>query len=429
VRPLPRAGRGAGEPPRARARCGRRAAAARALAAAAALAAVAPAPAGAHQRSQSFSTWRVDGAHVRATFSLLALEATRLAAPTGRLDDLAPLATAHLRERVAVRRGGARCALEAAQPLRARPGHVRVELRWRCEGRGPLEAANGAFFDEAPSHVHFARVVVPGAPPREVLFRADARVQALDGGARRGEAGGGAGFLGYLALGVEHILAGVDHLAFVGALLLLGGTLRELLFVITGFTLGHSLTLSLAALGFVRVDAALVEACIGYSIALVAAENLAVRAGVQAALARAAALGLGALAALAALGWPRGAPAALPLAGLALFSFCHLELASAPGAARRLRPAVTALFGLVHGFGFAGVLLELGLPEGRLVQALVGFNAGVELGQIAVVLALLAVAALARRAAPPRRALAADLASATLCALGLFWFLVRAYGA
>ena len=385
-------------------------------------------PAAAHQRSQSFSTWRVDGPRVSATWSLLALEATRLSPPTGALGDLGPLVAAHLAERVAVRRGGVPCALESARPLRSSPGHVRVELRYRCEGDGELAVTNAAFFDEAPSHLHFARVAVAGVPPRELLFRTDARTQVLL--AARGAAGeeGGPGVLRYVQLGVEHILGGLDHLAFLGALLLLGGGVREVLYVVTGFTLGHSVTLSLAALGLVRVDAALVEATIGFSIALVAAENLALRAGLESALARVAGLGLAALAALAAFGLPRGAPPAVPLAGLALFSFCYLELAAAPGAARRLRPAVTALFGLVHGFGFASVLLEAGLPEKRLVLALLGFNAGVELGQIAAVLAFVAAASLLRAVRAPQRALAADLGSAALYALGLFWFLARAYG-
>lgn len=397
-----------------------------AVVAAAALAVLAG-PAAAHQRSQSFSTWRADASQVRATWSLLALEATRLSEPAGSLGRLAPLVARHLEERVSVRRGGVPCDLEASRPLRARPGHVRVELVYACGEPGDLAVVNGAFFDEAPSHLHFARVVAAGEPPREVLFRADDRARTLlaAGGAEGGE---GAGAPRYLRLGVEHILGGLDHIAFLGALLLLGGTLRELLAVVTGFTAGHSVTLALAALGFVRVEPALVEATIGLSIALVAAENLAHRAGVESALARAAGGALAALAALALAGWPKGAPSALALAGLALFSFCYLELSAAPGAARRLRPAVSALFGLVHGFGFAGVLLEVGLPEERLAAALLGFNLGVELGQVAAVIVLVATAAVVGSAGARTRSVSAEVVSAGLCAAGLAWFAVRGFG-
>ena len=178
-----------------------------------------------------------------------------------------------------------------------------------------------------------------------------------------------------------------------------------------------------------QVDGALVEALIGFSIALVAAENLAVRGGVHRTLARGAAAGLAVLAGLGVAGWPRGGPPATTLFGLALFSACYLGLVAAPGASRRFRPAITLLFGLVHGFGFASVLAEIGLPEGRLLAGLFGFNLGVEIGQLTVVLAITALGWLAQRLfAERQRGIAADGLSSALCALGLFWFLTRAYG-
>jgi hypothetical protein len=392
-----------------------------------ALAAGLPAAAAAHQRSQSFSSWRVEGAEVRAVWSVLAFEATRLAAGAPP-ELLGRIVAAHLAERVAVSRGGAACAPEAPpRPLRARPGHLRVELRFRCPEAGALVAASDAFFDLAPSHVHFARVLAPGAAPRELLFTDALRRQTLL--AAGDEESPGVGFLRYVALGVEHILIGYDHLAFLLSLILLGGGLRELGLVVTGFTLGHSVTLSLAALGWVEVDGTLVEALIGFSIALVAAENLAVRARAHRFVARTAAAALAVLAGLASAGWARGGPPATTLLGLALFSACYLTLAARSGASRRLRPAITLLFGLVHGFGFASVLAEIGLPRDRLVAALLGFNLGVELGQLVALAAILAVgAAVVRLAAAPRRALAADALSAALCGLGLFWFVIRAYG-
>ena len=389
-----------------------------------------PAGAAAHQRSQSFSTWRVEGAELRAVWSVLALEATRLAAPTGSPDDLGGILAAHLAARLAVTRGGEPCRAEAPpRPLRARPGHLRVEARFRCAREGALVVGNDAFFDLAPSHVHFARVVSEGSPPREVLFSDALRSQTLVAAPGDSSQRTGAGFLRYVVLGVQHILEGYDHLAFLLSLILLGGGLRELALVATGFTLGHSVTLSLAALGWVSVDGPLVEALIGFSIALVAAENLAVRARVHRFVARSAAAALAVLAGLSFAGWPRGAPPAATLLGLALFSACYLTLADQAGASRRLRPAITLLFGLVHGFGFASVLAEIGLPRERLVAGLLGFNLGVELGQLVALAAILAAGRLARAlSAAPARALAADALSAALCALGLFWFAVRAYG-
>lgn len=155
-------------------------------------------------------------------------------------------------------------------------------------------------------------------------------------------------FSGYLLLGVEHLWGGFDHLCFVIGLVLLLRRLRPLLIGITAFTLGHSLTLGLAVLGFVRIDPALTEFAIAASIVLLALELL-----------RAPERGPGPVAR-----WPALLPAA---------------------------------FGLLHGLGFAGALGAIGLPQGEIPLALFAFNLGIELGQLSLVAALLVAAALVRR--------------------------------
>lgn len=139
----------------------------------------------------------------------------------------------------------------------------------------------------------------------------------------------------YFLLGVEHILGGVDHLLFVIALLFLVGFTRRLVLTITAFTVAHSLTLALSALGWLTLRAPPVEAVIALSIMLVASEALNVQ----------------------------------------------------PTLSRRWPALVALLFGLVHGLGFAGALKEIGLPENHLAVALLTFNLGVEAGQLAVVAA------------------------------------------
>jgi hypothetical protein len=280
------------------------------------------------------------------------------------------------------------------------------------------------FFEVASSHVHFARVRIDGGPPIEHLLTSAHREVALtssDDATRPG-----ASFAAYLRLGVEHILEGFDHLAFLLALLILLRRLRDVVFVVSGFTIGHSITLSLAVLGWVQPDTGLIEALIGFTIALVAIENVGVASGRTRELGWISGTLLALLALRALLG--AGGPGPIPLLGLALFACCYLQLVHGPDGARRLRPTVTALFGLVHGFGFASVLLEVGVPDDRLVGALVGFNLGVELGQLAVVLLLVGFALLVLRRWPGfPRAFAIDVTSAALCALGLYWFTQRAY--
>ena len=151
----------------------------------------------------------------------------------------------------------------------------------------------------------------------------------------------------YLRLGVEHILLGIDHLLFVACLLLLAGTGRRILITITGFTLAHSLTLALSALEWVRLPVPPVEAAIALSIVFLAVEIA------------------------------RGEKSSLTY---------------------RYPIAVSASFGLLHGFGFAAALREIGLPQTELPTALLFFNVGVEIGQVLFVLALIVVLLSLRKA-------------------------------
>lgn len=180
----------------------------------------------------------------------------------------------------------------------------------------------------------------------------------------------------YLKLGVEHILSGIDHLAFVLGLVLLTPGWRTLWKSITAFTAAHSLTLALAALAIVRVPLPPVEAAIALSIVFVAREVM-----------------------LAARG--------------------------RPGLASRHPWPIAFVFGLLHGLGFAGALAEVGLPESDIPLALFAFNAGVEVGQLVFVAAALFFArALAR--VPVARLRAVRLAPGYLIGtLATFWCLQR----
>ena len=281
----------------------------------------------------------------------------------------------------------------------------------------PATITTRLFADEAPSHIHFARVTTPeGRVAERVLTEGD-RVWTL---AQSTAPARGSSFVDYVALGVEHIRTGYDHLAFVLALVLLAGSLAEVATIVSAFTLAHSVTLAAAVLGVVRPPPAAVEALIGFSIALVAFENAWLLAGRD----RASALVVSGALVVAALVMP-GAVGTVTLLGLALFTACHLGLLAQSDRPARLRALVAFAFGLIHGFAFAGVLAEMDLPRARLVPALVGFNVGVELGQLAIVAvawtALLAV----ERVAPGGRRRVAEVGSAAVCGLGLYWFVTR----
>jgi ABC-type nickel/cobalt efflux system permease component RcnA len=135
--------------------------------------------------------------------------------------------------------------------------------------------------------------------------------------------------------------------------------------------------------------------------------------------------GLASLGLASLLGW-----STLPLpsvAGLMLFTACYFALI-ARSDADWLRILLTFAFGLVHGLGFAGILVELALPSERLVPALLGFNLGVEIGQLGIVLLLWPLLVLGKRfATPPLQRWASELSSAALCGLGLYWLVERAF--
>ena len=198
--------------------------------------------------------------------------------------------------------------------------------------------------------------------------------------------------------------------------------------IVTGFTLAHSLTLALAALGRVQPEAAAVEALIGLSIALVAAENGWILSGRGRAIPTAVVGGILAMALAAALG-----VAAIPastLVGLALFTGCYFGLLVLLGGPLRLRTALAFCFGLVHGFGFAGVLTEIALPAERLLPALLGFNLGVELGQLVLIASIWPLLLLLGRLREGRvLRWAVELGTAAVCGLGIHWMVARAYGA
>jgi hypothetical protein len=159
---------------------------------------------------------------------------------------------------------------------------------------------------------------------------------------------------------------------------------------------------------------------------LVAVENSWLASGRVRAVPWTLGAGLVSLVVLAALGI--GGLGPVTLAGIALFSVCYFAMLERSGRPARLRVAIAFAFGLVHGFGFAGVLAELELPRERLARALFGFNLGVEAGQLVVVSVLWPLLrALSRvRDGRPHRLLV-ETASAAVCGLGLFWFVIRTF--
>lgn len=257
-----------------------------------------------------------------------------------------------------------------------------VRLGPGCTARGPRQFICSEGLDEQQ-----VKLVWPsGIPAVPVL----ARVTWRDGQSATalGEAGQSvlalpdreepsSVFLSYLRIGIEHILFGWDHLAFVTCLVILAGTRRRILLMVTGFTLGHAVTITAASLGYVGLASAPIEATIALSIMILAGEIL------------------------------RGDRQTL---------------------AWRYPVAVAIAFGLLHGFGFAGALAEIGLPRSELGLGLLAFNLGIEMGQLLFIACLAALATfLKRRWSPDISGLCRGLATG-IGMIAAFWLLSRLPG-
>ena len=387
-----------------------------------ALLAALAAPAQAHTRSESHSSWTILGRIVRLDVTVPDVEAARIQ-PGSRPDDARFIA--YLRPRVGVRAGRDVCPEAApARAMLAATGFRRAEFVYDCPRADDLHVRFDGFFDRVASHVDLAQIQFANGSFAEELFTADSR--EVDLTASQGGQLAGAGLLRFVGMGIMHIFTGVDHMSFLLGLVLISRRLRDLIFVVTGFTIGHSLTLALAVTGLIRPHAEFIDALVALTIALIGVENIVVTLRRPTGLALAAGAFLLAMAALRLL--DIGTLPPLLLIGAALFTACYLMISGQLHDTGRLRMVVTTVFGLIHGFGFAADLLESRLPREKLAEILVGFNLGVEIGQLTVVLVVTGLVVLARRLrlATPR-AITVDVLASGLVAIGMYWFVSRSF--
>jgi len=237
------------------------------------------------------------------------------------------------------------------------------------ENPGAL-ALDANLFPYDPLHQTFINIYEDGALKQQLIFNADSKEYVYYAGTTQGAL---AVMRTFTASGIHHILIGPDHILFLVGLLLLGGRWTALLKIVSFFTIGHSVTLSLAALNLVTPPATIIEPAIALSIVFVGADNL-VR-----------------------------------------------------GEGRDLRAWVALVFGLVHGFGFANVLREFGLPREALGWSLFSFNVGVEIGQIGIVLIVASLLEAVRRRSAFAGARVAMAGSVVVIAAGAYWFVERVF--
>lgn len=299
----------------------------------------------------------------------------------GELADGKDLITSKILSKIKVTAGGSACppALDDAG-LTEQDG-VLLTARWSCQSDDKDFNVDMQLLDDlGRGHRHIARAII-GEGTRDVMLFGDTRTftvppESADARAKAEQAKPAEqpnSFFSFFKLGIEHILTGYDHLVFLFGLLIMRSRVKSLLAIVTAFTIAHSISLALAALDVWAPSPRIVEPAIALSIAYVGVENV---------------------------------------------------ILSRRNKSAEKRWRITFPFGLIHGFGFAGALREVGLPRSSIPTALVGFNLGVEFGQLAVLAVLLPLIALIRRKTWFDQ-WAVPGASILVILAGLVWFVAR----
>jgi hypothetical protein len=257
---------------------------------------------------------------------------------------------------------------DVVDPLPDRQG---LQLHFRIRTPRPATLAiHALMFPYDRLHQTFVNIYEDGLLRQQLVLSADNPDRTYYTGTTQGAV---AVIKTFVPAGIHHILIGPDHILFLIGLLLLGGGWKALLKIVTAFTIGHSITLSLAALNVVTPPPNVIEPAIALSIVFVGADNL-VRGG-----------------------------------------------------GRDVRALIALTFGLVHGFGFANVLREFGLPREALGWSLFSFNVGVEIGQLFIVLLVATALALVRRRSELIGTRVAVAGSLVVIAAGAYWFVQRVF--
>jgi hydrogenase/urease accessory protein HupE len=260
--------------------------------------------------------------------------------------------------------------LSRIEPLFEREA-LALHLRFQTSGAPGLLKIQCALFPYDPQHQTFLNIYEAGTLTHQEIFNKDHATFDYFAGGRQGVL---AVVKKFLLSGAYHIFIGPDHILFIVGLLLMGGKLTRLLAIVTAFTVAHSVTLSLAALEVINPPARLIEPAIALSIVYVGIDNLMIGKN----------------------GWD-------------------------------VRAWIAFFFGLIHGFGFAGVLREFGLPRQALGWSLFSFNFGVEIGQICIVAIVASMLAGLRNRNQAWGERIAVAGSVVVILAGSFWFIQRVF--
>ena len=375
-----------------------------------------------HQRSESYSKWSVEEDEndtlVNVAFTIRLSNLNKLEGPlVGEWEDRI---SAYI---ISSFTTDSDCLQESKHRVMTSRADDIFRVSWTLSCNQMLEEIKtNVFFDRDPTHSHIARYIYDLNLSTEKLFTTQTKAWNLKDIYSSKESSVNSSFKEYVLLGIKHISTGYDHLAFLFGLLLLNQRLKRLVLAITGFTLGHSLTLSLAVLDLVRPVNSFIEALIGFSIALLGLEFLIRHSKSNSTYVKNISYFLFLFLLLYFIF--SGGSNSLGLLGLFIFSFCYLTLVS-KNLSSFFSLFIASIFGLIHGFGFGGFLFEVGFSEDNILKTLFGFNLGVEIGQLmAMSLFILIIFGISKLDIKNKEYINPLLAT-FLVTLGTYWFVYR----
>ncbi len=388
--------------------------------------------ANAHYYSESFSTWKIDNNQVIGNFSVLEVESTRIL----NIEKFRNLAIqenlkesmvfrSYLEDHVFVVNENEICLIHKPFELSSqKEGFINILMTFQCPLNTNIKIINNAFFNIIQSHVHIARVYDGNEILIEKALFFDDQTITINPDQKELEFNFYENLYNFLKSGVNHILNGFDHLIFIIGLLILISGMRNLLIIITGFTIGHSITLSLATLGIISPNGILVESIIGFTIMFIGAEYLIHKT--KSYSVTNSFLTILIISLLILNIFTKNNVSSVLLIGLLFFSLGYFLLHKSISKKNNLLILITVLFGMIHGLGFGSYLLSTGINSNNIVTSLLGFNLGVEVGQIIFVFATLVIVwALKKIKLNNIIELIKNTAFIFVTTMGFFWFIQR----
>ena len=379
----------------------------------------------AHTKSVSYSTWNIQEDEIILNFTVSSREITKLREYQINYPNLNESLESHLIQKI---HSDQMISEPMINVLNTEIGTTGLSLKFKINEVEKYIFDMNTFFDQIPGHIHYARInhhmgqirtLVLNENNHEIVF-----FTQIDEVAQQNWFDS---FKQYIGLDFTHILEGIDHLLFLLALLILCQSLKSLVFAATGFTIGHSLTLGLAASNIVIPQVNIIESLIGWTIILASIESINLprhelkktQFGILLMVITVILLSLFEIIELK-IGF---------ILGLSLLTLAILKLSEDREQSDKLRPMLAIIFGTIHGFGFANILSEISLDRTNFLVSLLGFNIGVEIGQILVLVIMWGLMSfLAKKILISNMKKITGLVSSILCSIGLYWFLTRLLG-